>query len=116
MKNLKRIRKRDSPVLGQIWKLEYEGEMEVAPETTIPAILLKVQIFSNTSAAGGKKLFRSRIYRFDCFKVRPFTRPEDAVHEWFVSDDNFEIREFKASSVSQAVKVTVEAIRDRLRK
>lgn len=97
-------------MLGRIWKLEYEGELEIA--TAGPPILLKIQIFSNTFTEN--PLFRSRITRLDMFSLRPFTQPEEAVHEWFVLDDNFEVREFKASDLSEALKLTIRAIEERL--
>lgn len=109
---MERAANRDS-LLGQIWKLEYEGELQIT--TANPSILLIIQIFSNTTASG-ETLFRSRISRLDMLSVRPFTQSEEAAHEWFVLDDNFEVREFKASSLSKAIELTVRAIEERLRK
>lgn len=94
----------------RIWKLEYEGELEIT--TASPPILLKIQIFSSSHA--NEPLFRSRVSRLDMFGIRPFTQPEEAVHEWFVLDDNFEVREFKASDLSEAVELTVRTIEERL--
>jgi hypothetical protein len=77
---MERVRNRASSVLGRIWKLEYEGELEIT--TASPPVLLKIQVFSSIRAE--ETPFRSRISRLDMFSVRPFTPPEEAVHEWFV--------------------------------
>lgn len=90
--------------------LEYEGELEVT--TASPPIHLKIQILSSTHAEA--TLYRSRISRLDMFSVRPFTQPEEAVHEWFVLDDNFEVREFNAASLSEAVELTIRAVEGRV--
>lgn len=94
----------------RIWKLEYEGELEIT--TASPHILLKIQILSSTQADA--TLYRSRISRLDMFSLRPFTQPEEVVHEWFVVDDSFEVREFEAAGLSEAVELTIQVVEGRL--